>query len=81
MCGHEAADNRKSQALFKCVACGHAENADVHAAKNILAAGHAVWLSDCSVAACGGDVRREAAARSKRAAPEKQEPTEAKALA
>lgn len=26
-------------------ACGHTENADVHAAKNILAAGHAVWLA------------------------------------
>jgi transposase len=40
-CGHIAADSRESQALFRCVACGYACNADVNAAKNI-AAGHAV---------------------------------------
>lgn len=77
ICGYEAAENRKSQAIFACVTCGHTENADVHAAKNILAAGHAVWLSERSAAACGGDVRRAAPARAKRAAPMKQEPTEA----
>jgi putative transposase len=33
--------SRKSQALFRCVACGYTDNADVNAAKNI-AAGHAV---------------------------------------
>ena len=40
-CGHIAAESRKSQALFACVACGYACNADVNAARNI-AAGHAV---------------------------------------
>ena len=35
-CGHTAAENRKSQAVFECVACGHTENADRNAAKNIL---------------------------------------------
>jgi transposase len=40
-CGHIAAESRKSQALFICVACGLTLNADVNAAKNI-AAGHAV---------------------------------------
>jgi transposase len=40
-CGHIARESRKSQALFLCVACGYACNADVNAAKNI-AAGHAV---------------------------------------
>jgi transposase len=40
-CGHTAAESRKSQALFACVACGWACNADVNAARNI-AAGHAV---------------------------------------
>ena len=40
-CGHIAAESRKSQALFACVACIFACNADVNAAKNI-AAGHAV---------------------------------------
>ena len=40
-CGHIAAESRKSQALFACVACGYTGNADVNAATNI-AAGHAV---------------------------------------
>jgi transposase len=40
-CGHVAAESRKSQALFACVACTFACNADVNAARNI-AAGHAV---------------------------------------
>src|SRR5580692_11729763 len=40
-CGHIAAGSRQSQALFRCVACGFAWNADVNAARNITA-GHAV---------------------------------------
>jgi transposase len=40
-CGHIAAGSRESQALFRCVACGYACNADVNAARNI-AAGHVV---------------------------------------
>jgi putative transposase len=40
-CGHIAAGSRESQALFRCVACRYACNADVNAARNI-AAGHAV---------------------------------------
>jgi putative transposase len=79
-CGHEAAENRKTQSVFACVSCGHTEHADVHAAKNILAAGHAVWAMETSLAACGGEVSRASVARPKRAAPSKQEPTEAKAL-
>ncbi len=38
-CRHCAAESRESQARFCCVACGYHENADVNAAKNILAAG------------------------------------------
>jgi putative transposase len=34
-CGHCAAENRKSQAVFHCTACGHRDHADVNAAKNI----------------------------------------------
>ena len=34
-CGYEAKSNRKSQAEFACGQCGHAENADVNAARNI----------------------------------------------
>jgi putative transposase len=41
-CGHVAPENRKSQAVFQCVACGAGPcNADVNAARNI-AAGRAV---------------------------------------
>lgn len=36
VCGHVHPDNRKSQAAFLCVACGHAANADTNAAINIL---------------------------------------------
>lgn len=61
-CGHVSADNRQTQARFKCVECGFAENADVVGAINILARGH-------RVAACGET------AQSGRSV--KQEPTEA----
>jgi putative transposase len=40
-CGYPAAGNRKSQAVFACLACAVTLNADVNAARNI-AAGHAV---------------------------------------
>lgn len=76
-CGHVAAENRRSQANFHCVTCGYAENADVNAAKNILAAGLAAWAQcEAAPAACGEDVRREAVAKPRRAASKKQEPTE-----
>jgi putative transposase len=86
MCDHEAAENRKTQSVFACVICGHTENADVHAAKNILAAGHAVWLAGRGEGlprradACGGEVRRGGRVSVAHAAPSKQEPTEAKVL-
>lgn len=38
-CGHVHKENRKSQSEFECQACGHTENADVNASKNILALG------------------------------------------
>ena len=40
-CGHTEKRNRKSQEIFKCLNCGHEENADVNAAINILTAGQA----------------------------------------
>ena len=36
-CGHTAVENRKTQAAFKCTACGHVADADINAARNILA--------------------------------------------
>lgn len=68
-CGHIHADNRKTQARFACVECGHDDHADVVGAINILARGH-------RVAACGEDVSHAKPARARRAASAKQEPTE-----
>lgn len=42
-CGTVDKASRESQARFACVACGHEENADVNAAKNILRASGS-WL-------------------------------------
>jgi len=41
-CGHVDAANRCSQAVFRCLACGHEAQADVNAALNILGAGRAL---------------------------------------
>ncbi|MEV0401301.1 transposase [Actinoallomurus sp. NPDC050550] len=56
-CGHCAADNRESQAVFRCRACGHTDHADVNAAKNI-AAGRAVTARG-ALQPPGGAVNRE----------------------
>jgi putative transposase len=60
-CGHVAKENRQTQAVFNCVACGFFENADLVGAINIRAVGH-------TVLACGES------AQSGRSA--KQEPAE-----
>ena len=54
-CGHTERKNRLTQAVFRCVACGHTSNADLNAAMNIKAAGHVA-------SARGGDVRRQESA-------------------
>lgn len=36
-CGHTGKENRESQAVFRCQGCGHTQNADTNAARNILA--------------------------------------------
>ena len=38
-CGYIHMDNRKTQAEFKCVKCGHKSNADINAARNIAILG------------------------------------------
>jgi len=38
-CGHIAKENRLNQSKFECVCCGHKDNADSNASKNILAEG------------------------------------------
>ena len=35
-CGHTSSGNREVQEKFSCVECGHSENTDINAAKNIL---------------------------------------------
>jgi putative transposase len=62
-CGHVAADNRRSQAVFACVECGYSENADLVGAINVLRAGHARLT--CQV---NGEVSRQQQEPSERAA-------------
>ena len=38
-CGYTSKENRRSQAVFVCLACGYKDHADVNAAKNILTVG------------------------------------------
>jgi putative transposase len=56
-CGHAAPENRESQAVFRCRACGHQANADVNAACNI-AAGRAVTARG-ALKPLGGAANRE----------------------
>ena len=62
-CGHVSAENRPTQAEFRCVKCGFEENADLVAAVNVLRAGHARLA--CQV---NGDVSRQQQEPSERAA-------------
>ena len=88
-CGHVSKDNRQTQLVFACAACGHTGNADWVAAVNILSRGISMRRDegrdtrDASLGpktaaqiACGEDVRRAKPARAARAASRKQEPTE-----
>jgi len=45
-CQHIAVDNRQTQSKFECVKCRYVANADFNAARNILAAGHAVLSAE-----------------------------------
>ncbi len=68
-CGHASADNRQSQALFLCAACGHAGNADHVAAVNILERGQRLL-------ACGEDGSGPGRKTMAKPTSVKQEPTE-----
>ena len=59
-CGYVAKANRTTQAKFACVSCGHRMNADLNAARNILAAGHAV-LACGEMMQSGHSVKQEPA--------------------
>lgn len=48
VCHHVAKENRLSQEKFACIQCHFETNADVNAAKNILAAGYAVLACGAS---------------------------------
>jgi putative transposase len=80
VCAHVDKANRKTQASFLCIACGHTEHADTHAEKNILARGRAAWneLSAAGHAASvhGESVRRPKVAKPKVAVSVKWKPTE-----
>jgi putative transposase len=54
-CGYRDSDNRLSQAKFECKACGYKENADINAAKNILAVGQRLFENSRTVSVCGVD--------------------------
>lgn len=41
-CGYISKENRKTQAIFRCLECGYKKNADFNAARNILEAGRAL---------------------------------------
>ena len=51
-CSHIAKENRESQAVFKCVMCGHENNADINAGQVILARGLRVLASTPGPGAC-----------------------------
>jgi len=63
-CGSVSKENRKTQAKFACIVCGYQANADVNAAMNILAAGHAV-IACGEVAQSGASVKQEPAESTK----------------
>jgi putative transposase len=83
-CGHVSADNRQTQAKFKCVECGYENHADVVGAINILSRGMQLLrdegrdTTDASVGMLADCLPASArmACGSNRVSGRKQEPTE-----
>jgi putative transposase len=61
-CGHCERDNRPTQSKFSCLLCGFSLNADVNAARNILAAGRAVLA--CGALSVDDAVKQESTSES-----------------
>lgn len=61
-CGHTAKENRQSQAVFVCVACGYEANADINGARNILARWNEVWAAGQSIMPSAKDKQARKAA-------------------
>jgi putative transposase len=82
VCGHVDKANRKTQESFLCMACGHAEYADIHAVKNILQRGLAAWENTQNSAeghaasVHGETVRRQKIEKPRAAVSVKWKPTE-----
>ena len=68
-CGHVASANRRTQAQFLCVECGHSANADVVGAINVLERGRRLL-------ACGEDGSGRGRKTTTQPASVKQEPAE-----
>ena len=56
-CGKKDKASRRDQENYHCTGCGYEANADINAAKNILAAGHAVLA--CGEAPLGALMKQE----------------------
>ena len=63
-CGHMLAEMSLGTRHWTCPACGTRHDRDINAAKNILAAGLAAGAGN-GADACGGDVRRAGATRTR----------------
>jgi putative transposase len=75
-CGHQLAELSLSARHWTCPSCRARHDRDINAARNILAAGHAVARGSPGDA-CGGDVRHSGPSRVQ--SPAKQEPRPARA--
>jgi putative transposase len=65
-CSYTDKKNRKTQSQFECQKCSYRNNADINAANNILAAGHAVLA--CGEEPLGASVKQEPLRKSDRLA-------------